>query len=129
MSARTPVHHSARLSLSGMNERLRAFEARLETIEHNQGEAGDTITALSLADKALEKSDGALVASVDELTKAIKDPETGLIVGLREFRTEVRNDRKVTRAYIAGACAVLTLIWTILIAFAPSIRATFGIPQ
>jgi hypothetical protein len=116
---------TGRLTLAGMNERLRSFEGRLQAVEDQQAAAHGDHEALKLADKALEVADSRTASAVDELTKAINHPETGLIVGLREFRSEVRNDRKVTRAYITGAIAVLSAIWTILLAAAPWLQKIF----
>ena len=58
--------------------------------------------------QALISADSQTARAVEKLTEAINDPRDGLIVQLDRFRTEVANDRKVFRAWVAGAVAVLS---------------------
>ncbi len=44
--------------------------------------------------KALEAKDTETGHAVQLLTESIRDPETGLIVQVRELRTEMKNDRR-----------------------------------
>lgn len=100
----------------------------------------------AIADDGLHKNlvvqDGLTATAVHELTAAINDPRQGLIVELDRFRTEVRvdreamraeamTDRRVTRAWIRGASAVLGVIFTLVTVLSPWIQrfleSTFGV--
>lgn len=99
---------------------LSALYVRLEALErHNI--AGDQEHV------AFRNNDGQTAAAVDKLAQAINDPRTGLIVELGNFRTEVSNDRKVFKAWIAGAVAAVSAIFTIVTIYAPALQHALGV--
>jgi hypothetical protein len=101
----------------------------------------DDVTALMIRIEALERhniasdqehvafrtNDGQTAAAVDKLANAINDPRSGLIVELSNFRSEVASDRRVFKAWIAGAVAALSFVFTIVTVYAPAIRTTLGV--
>ncbi len=60
--------------------------------------------------------DAATADAVKDLTRAINDPKTGLIVELDRFRTEVRGWVRTAGLVTGGALAVITVV-------APWVRA------
>lgn len=120
---------TGKLTLVGLNNRVVDLDRRLLLVEAEQHKLSNDHIAFSLADAALERADHSTAQAVDALTRAINDPERGLIVRLASFQQEVRSERKVFKAYIAGGVAVLSLVWTVALAFAPLIRAMLGLPQ
>lgn len=65
--------------------------------------------------------------AVEALTRTINDPRTGLIVELANFRAEVVNDRRTSKAWIAGAAAAISLVFTIITVYAPALQAVVGV--
>jgi hypothetical protein len=92
-----------------------AIDDRVRALEQRAIRSDDLHTSLLHADSQT-------AASVDQLTKAINDPYTGLIVQLNTFRTEVINDRKEFRAWIRGATFVLSVVFGIVTIAAPWIQ-------
>ena len=113
---------STRLTLSGLNERLRGYDSRLTELESKQTRIDAALISAELADKAFEKADSSTAEAVDHLTQAINDPKTGLIVELSSFRSEVQADRRVLKAYIAGAVVILSVVWTLVLGISPLIQ-------
>jgi hypothetical protein len=77
--------------------------------------------------RGLTAADGQTAAAVGELTKALNDPKTGLIVEVDRFRAEVVADRAAFRAWIRGAVAVLSVVFALFTILAPWIRSVLGI--
>lgn len=78
--------------------------------------------------EALQHHDATTAQAVDHLSYTINDPREGLIVSLERFRDEVKNDRKVFKAWIAGAAFVISLVYGVVTTFAPAIRTALGVP-
>lgn len=116
-----------RLTVVGLNGRLVEMDRRISSLEVAREQAAKDHQGFQLADAALQHADSDTARAVDKLAEAINDPKTGLIVELANFRVEVRNDRKVFKAYVAGAVAVLSAIWAVLLVFAPAIQKAIGI--
>lgn len=76
--------------------------------------------------EGLVATDGHTAEAVRELTRAINDPRLGLIVELDSFRKEVAADRKEFRAWVRGATAVLSIVFTVITILAPWIREIIG---
>ena len=76
---------------------------------------------------ALEQADGSTAAAVVRLTDAINHPKTGLIVELDRFRAEVAADRQAFRAWIAGAVAVVSIVYSLVTVLAPLIQSVLGV--
>lgn len=115
MSPDQPRRRTADANPSVLMARIEALERRniVADNEHIVFRASDSQTAVA----------------VQELSRVINDPRNGLIVELEKFRAEVRNDRKVFKAWIAGAAAVISVIYAIVTVYAPLIQKLLGIPQ
>lgn len=99
---------------------MTALTMRIEALErHNIGSDADHV--------AFRNNDGQTAAAVDKLAGAINDPRTGLIVELASFRAEVAGDRRVFKAWIAGAVAAVSAIFTIVTIYAPALQHALGI--
>jgi hypothetical protein len=103
-----------------MTDDLTAILVRVEALErHNITDDADHI--------AFRNNDGQTAVAVDKLAMAINDPRTGLIVELAAFRAEVAGDRRVFKAWIAGAVAAVSAVFTIITIYAPALQAALGV--
>lgn len=78
--------------------------------------------------QALKAQDLQTAAAVERLADTINNPRTGLIVELERFREEVRTDRKVFKAWVGGAVAVMSFVFALITVYAPAIRQLLGLP-
>ena len=78
--------------------------------------------------EALQHHDATTANAVEHLSNTINHPREGLIVELQRFRDEVRNDRRVFKAWIAGAAFVVSLVFAIVTTAAPWVQAALGAP-
>lgn len=106
--ARSPRHSLTTLSLAALDQRLRIIE--------------DKAISGELLHAQLIHNDSATAAAVQDLTKSLNDPKTGLIVELDRFRAEVIADRAAFRAWVRGATAVISVVFTIVTVLAPWLR-------
>jgi hypothetical protein len=119
----TPQPPRRRIADAGFDALAAGFETltkRVDAIERRDIEA-------DLTHRRLEERDSETASAVRDLTRSINDPRQGLIIELDHFRSEVRNDRRVFKAWIAGAVAVLSAILTVGNIYAPAIRSILGI--
>jgi hypothetical protein len=96
------------LSLASLDQRLRIIE--------------DKAISGELLHAQLIHNDSATASAVQDLTKSLNDPKTGLIVELDRFRAEVIADRAAFRAWVRGATAVISVVFTIVTVLAPWLR-------
>ena len=96
------------------------LRSRIEALERRA--IADDVLHASFA-----KTDGQTALEVANLTRTISDPENGLIVRLREFQNEVRQDRRAFKAWIAGAAFSIGTIFALVTIYAPTIRLLLGI--
>jgi hypothetical protein len=97
-----------------------ALAARIEALERRN--------ILADTEHAVFRNAEALTArAVEELTRTLNDPRSGLIVELANFRAEVLNDRRAFKAWIAGAAAAISLVFTVITVYAPALRAVVGV--
>lgn len=114
-----------------MTDDFTAMLIRIEALErHNITDDADHV--------AFRSNDGQTAAAVDKLAAAINDPRTGLIVelatfradstaALQQFRDEIAADRRVFRAWIAGAAATISFVFTVITVYAPTLQAALGV--
>jgi hypothetical protein len=98
------------------------LEYRIEQLEHARIKADGE-------HDGFRTNDGATAAAVSKLADSINDPRTGLIVELANFRREVQNDRRLIKAWMAGAAFVISLVFSIITIYAPSIRDALSLTQ
>ena len=97
-----------------------ALAVRVEALERRNIAADNDHLAFRL-------NDSQTAAAVVELARAINDPRNGLIVELANFRAEVANDRRVFKAWIAGAAFAISAIFTVVTIYAPAFRSVLGV--
>ena len=76
--------------------------------------------------EALQHHDSTTAVAVAHLNRTINDPRDGLIVELGRFRDEVRTDRRVFKAWVAGAVFVISVVFTIVTTIAPWLQTAVG---
>lgn len=115
MTRRAGDEDHADLSVDRRLHALEALFSQVRTLEERAIRDDGLHSTLSNADNAT-------AMAVLELTKAVNDPKSGLIVELSNFRTEVTNDRKVFKAQIRGAVVVLSFVFALVTWLAPYIQ-------
>jgi len=81
----------------------------------------------AIADDGLHRNlvlaDSQTAIAVEKLTASINDPRSGLIVELDQLRAEIKADRATFRAWVRGATAVLSVVFTVITVISPWVRA------